>query len=139
MARYEEHKLSMTQPADPAGNPQAPPNRMGTAAAIAGIVSIPLAVLIAPAGLAAGVLGLVLGLVARSRARKGTAASSQAVIIGTVTGAIGTVIAAVFLVIVATFLSSHASQLSKLNACVKAAKTSTQRSACQSKFAKSLG
>lgn len=102
-----------------------------SAALVLGIASIPTAVALAPLGLLLGLVAVALGLIGRSRFRRGVATNGGAAFAGTLTGAVGTVLAIVYLALVASFVYHHRSSIASFDRCLRRSTTAAQVTACR--------
>ncbi|MEU2333736.1 DUF4190 domain-containing protein [Streptomyces sp. NPDC013172] len=81
------------------GMQAAPNNGMGTAAMVTGIISA-LGFCLTPVALVTGILGIVLGVLGRARARRGEATNPGQALAGIICGSAGLVLAATFIALI---------------------------------------
>ncbi|MFD3511902.1 DUF4190 domain-containing protein [Streptomyces sp. NPDC058657] len=110
-------------------------NGMAIAALILGILSLPL-ILTVFGGIAAGLLALILGVIAARKARGGRAPHGVLAIIGAVLGALAMVVSIVILAIGASIFNS--SEFKSFEECANKAKTQSERTACEQDFNKDM-
>ena len=112
----------MTDPNHPYGSPADSSDRPGKGMAIAALILGILALLFSwtvVVGIGAGLLALVLGLVASSRAKKGRAGGRVMAIIGAVLGLLGLLVAIAIIVAAVAFVNSDTAR--NLEECVSQA------------------
>jgi membrane-bound ClpP family serine protease len=125
----------MTTPdayAGPSGHGRPPQNGIGIAALIIGIIAIPFGFLVIGGGL--GLFATVLGIVGRSKVRRGKATNPGVALAGIITGTIAFIISIAVVVALLAFATSDTDK--KLRNCLSAAKTNTsEQKVCQHDFA----
>lgn len=138
----------MTEPQSYEGSDQGPPapgwrrggvtggrDGMAVGALVAGILAVVLAVPVFPIGILLGIIAIVLGVLARKRARAGRTGSGLATA-GIVLGAIGLVVGG----LVAAFVVTNADEFEDLAECLEdAGDDSAARDACEEEFDEQIG
>lgn len=87
-------------------------------------------------GIILGLIALVVGLIAASKAKKGTAKGRGMAITGIVLGVLGLLISIGFIVVAAVFLNSDTGQ--SLQDCINSASSQSEQQQCQDDFQNDL-
>lgn len=111
----------------------APSNGTGTAALVLGILALVTSFFLV--GGLLGLIGLVLGVVALGKVRRGMATNRGSALAGTILSALGILITIGIVAVGASFYSSHKSQINDLQHCLnRASGDQAAQRACQDQF-----
>jgi hypothetical protein len=114
----------------------APRNGMGTAALVLGIVGLVLliTIVLSPLAVPVGIAAVVVGILGRSRARRGEATNQGSATAGIVMGALAVVAAGVLVAVGATWIADNADEIEDLGDCLDDANTEQERDDCANRF-----
>jgi membrane-bound ClpP family serine protease len=133
--------MDVTQPPQPAQPPPAPParprNGLGVAALVIGVASLVAGIsfVLFPLALVGGLVGLILGIVALTRARNRGATNTGQAIAGVVCCALALIIAIDLSVTVGTWAARNTNVFTRFDKCIAQAGNRAEVSTCITSFA----